>query len=90
MFDSNSRYAKTGTYVVTLSDGTPVSVTRIPLPRQSPIAGWHRRGDAERLDLVAFQHLGDATGAWQLGWTNDAMVLDALARHELIAIPRPQ
>ena len=90
MFDASSRYAKTGTYVVTLADGTPVEVTRIPLPRRRPTLGWHRRADGERLDLVAFQHLGDATAAWQLGWTNDAVVLDALAAHELIAIPRPE
>lgn len=90
MFDSSSRYAKTGTYVVTLPDGTPVTVTRIPLPQSRPVLGWYRGEDSERLDLIAFQHLRDATGAWRLGWTNDAMVLDVLARHELIAIPRPE
>jgi hypothetical protein len=89
VFDANSRYAQAGSYVMTLPDGTPVTVTRIPLPRPGVVLGWHRRADAERLDLVAFQQLGDATAAWQLGWTNDAMVLDALAGHELIAIPRP-
>jgi hypothetical protein len=88
MFDANSRYANAGTYVVTLRDGTPVRVTRIPLPDRYPVLGWHRRTDGERLDLIAFKHLDDATAAWRLGWTNDAMVLDALARHELIAIPR--
>jgi hypothetical protein len=90
VFAPNSRYAGAGTYVVTLADGTPVEVTRIPPPRPRPVLGWHRRSDSERLDLVAFQHLRDATGAWQLGWANDAMVLDALARHELIAIPRAE
>jgi hypothetical protein len=54
------------------------------------VLGWHRRGEEERLDVIAFKHMRDATAAWQLGWTNDAMVLDALARHELIAIPRPR
>lgn len=87
MFDANSRYANAGTYLVMLADGTPVNVTRIPLPQPRPLFGWHRRIDGERLDLIAFKYERDATAAWQLGWTNDAMVLDALARHELIAIP---
>jgi hypothetical protein len=90
VFDANSRYANAGSYIITLPDGTPVKVTRIPLPRQRAALGWHRRADGERLDLIAFQHLRDATAAWQLGWVNDAMVLDALARHELVAIPRPE
>jgi hypothetical protein len=90
MFDANSRYANAGTYVVTMRDGTEIRATRVPLPTRFPTLGWHRRVESERLDLVAFQHLGDATAAWQLGWTNDAMVLDALAGHELIAIPRPK
>jgi hypothetical protein len=90
MLEGNSRYADVGSYVVTLPDGTPVRVTRIPLPQPRPVLGWHRRADDERLDLVAFRHLGDATAAWRLGWTNDAMVLDALCRHELVAIPRPE
>jgi hypothetical protein len=90
MFNENSRYADAGSYLVTLPDGTPVNVTRIPLPQPRAVIGWHRRADDERLDHVAFRRLGDATAAWQLGWTNDAMVLDALARHELIAIPRPE
>jgi hypothetical protein len=90
MFDPSSRYANAGTYVVTLPDGMRVRVARMPLPTRFPVLGWHRRADGERLDLVAFQHLGDATTAWRLGWTSDAMVLDALARHELIAIPRPR
>lgn len=90
MFDADSRYANAGTYVVMLPDGTPVSVTRIPLPRPRPVLGWHRREDDDRLDVIAFRHLRDATASWQLGWTNDAVVLDALARHELIAVPRPE
>lgn len=90
MFDSSSRYANAGTYTVTLPDGTPVTVTRTPLPRPEPVLGWHRRDDGERLDVVAYRQLGDATAAWRLGWTNDAMVLAALAAHELIAIPRPR
>jgi hypothetical protein len=88
MFAEGSRYAKAGTYTVTLPDGTPVTVTRIPLPVEGAALGWHRRTDAERLDLLAYHYLGDATAAWLLGWTNGAVSLDALAAHELVAIPR--
>lgn len=90
MFDEQSRYAKTGTYTVTMRDGTEVTVPRLPLPQRRTLLGFHRRADAERLDVIAFTHLRDATAAWKLGEANDAMVLDALAQHELIAIPRPE
>ncbi len=87
MFAQNSRYAAAGTYPVMLGDGRTVTVTKVPLPQPPPVLGWHRRTEAERLDLIAYQYLGDATRAWTLGWTNGAVVLDALAAHELIAIP---
>jgi hypothetical protein len=87
VFAQNSRYAAAGTYTVILPDGRTVTATRIPLPQRPPILGWHRRAEAERLDLVAYQYLGDATRAWTLGWSNGAVVLDALAAHDLIAIP---
>jgi len=87
MFTSGSRYAGAGTYVVTRPDGSSVTVTRIPLPGSAPIVGWHRRLDTERLDLLAAYYLKDPTASWQLGWTNDALILEALERHELIAVP---
>jgi hypothetical protein len=87
MFSQGSRYVNAGTYTVTLPDGTPVIVTRIPLPGSAPPQGWHRCGQSERLDLLAYVHLGDATAAWRLGWCANAVVLDALAARELIPIP---
>lgn len=88
MFAPNSRYAAAGTYQVTGPDGTAVTATRLPLPDPRPVLGWHRRAVGERLDLLAAHFVGDATAAWTLGWTNDAMSLDALAARELIAVPR--
>jgi hypothetical protein len=88
MFDPSSRYANAGTYVVTLADGTPVTLTRIPPPLGPSTLGWHRRAQSERLDLLAWHYLHDATAAWKLGWTNGAMSLDALASHDSVAIPR--
>jgi hypothetical protein len=87
MFSPTSRYADAGSYQVTLADGSVVTVTRIPaLVPRAPI-GWHRRADGERLDLIAYHFLKDATRAWQLCEANDAISPDALAVHELIAIP---
>ena len=88
MFDAASRYASAGTYQCTRPDGTIVTVAKTPLPESQPILGWHRRTDSERLDLLAFHYLNDATAAYKLGWTNDAMSLDALGSHETVAIPR--
>jgi hypothetical protein len=89
VFSPGSRYANAGTYQVTTADGTVVTATRLPLPDPLPVLGWHRRTSGERLDLLAATYVGDATAAWTLGWTNGAMSLDALAAHELVAIPRP-
>jgi hypothetical protein len=88
MFSPSSRYADAGTYQVTLADGKVVVATRIPRPvTRSPI-GWHRRADDERLDLIAYRYLKDPTRGWQLCETNGSICPDALASHELIAIPR--
>jgi hypothetical protein len=87
MFASNSRYFPAGTYQVTLPDGTVVTVTRIPLPSSRAPVGWYRRGEGERLDVIAYQFLKDATMTWVLCDANRAMSPDALAAHELIGIP---
>lgn len=87
MFLPSSRYANAGTYQVTLADGTIVTATAIPLPVVRPPVGWHQRADSERLDLIAYQFLKDATLAWQLCECNDAICPDALASHDLVAIP---
>lgn len=89
MFTSDSRYAEAGTYQVALPDGRVVTVTRAPRPAPTRLVGWHRRGDGERLDVIAHQHLRDATRTWVLCDANDAMSPDALAAHDLIGIPRP-
>jgi hypothetical protein len=87
VFFPGSRYANTGTYQVTLPDGSTVAAARSPLPAPGTLIGWYKRSANERLDLLASNYLGDPTQAWGLGWTNDAMTLDALAAHEYIAVP---
>ena len=87
MFSPSSRYASAGTYQVTFADGTVVTATCIPLPAVRAVLGWHRRADGERLDLIAYRYLADATRSWQLCEANNAISPDALAAHGLVAIP---
>lgn len=88
MFFPNSRYAKAGTYTVTRTDGAAVQATRIPLPVKLPLAGFHRRHQGQRLDLIAAHYLSDATAFWQLCDATNAVVPDALAAAELVGVPR--
>lgn len=87
MFFPGSRYQTAGTYSVTLPNGKTVRVTKLPLPRQTPLLGYHRRLDGQRLDLIANRYLKDPTAFWQLCDANDAIVPDALAARDLIGIP---
>ena len=43
MFFPGSRSEKAGTYSVRKRDGSTVTVTQRPLPRQGPLLGYHRR-----------------------------------------------
>jgi hypothetical protein len=90
VFFPGSRYSKQGTYQVTLTDGTIVTATRLPLPPPAAsiaVLGWHRRTGAQRLDHIASHFLGDPTGFWKLCHANGAVVPDALTGHAMIAIP---
>ena len=87
MFFPGSRYEKVGTYQIARPDGTLITVTKLPLPKERPLLGYHRRLEGQRLDLIASNYLKDATAFWQLCDANDAVVPDALAAHELIGIP---
>jgi hypothetical protein len=87
MFFPGSRYANSGTYTLTLPGGTTVAVTRLPLPSNRTLTGFHRRQQGQRLDLMASRYLADPTTFWQLCDANNAMVPDALAAHNLIGIP---
>ena len=88
MFFPGSRYEKVGTTTVTKANGTVVvRVTKLPLPLQNPLLGFHRRLDGQRLDLIASHYLQDTTTFWRLCDANNSMVPDALAVHDLIGIP---
>ena len=87
MFFPSSRYYKLSTYQVVKPDGTMVTVTRLPQPSNPPILGFHPRQNGQRLDLIAYHFLNDATKFWQLCDANNSIVPDALSVHRLTAIP---
>lgn len=86
MFFPGSRYEKVGTSQVTQANRT-ITVTKIPLPANRPLLGYHRRLEGQRLDLIASNYLKDPTGFWQLCDANNTVVPDALASRNLIGIP---
>jgi hypothetical protein len=87
MFFPGSRYANTGTSTFTRADGAIISLVRLPQPLPNPVIGYHRRQQAQRLDLIASHYLSDATTFWRLCDANNAIVPDALAARDLIGIP---
>jgi hypothetical protein len=87
MFFPGSRYETTDTYSVTLPNGKIVRATKLPLPRQTRLLGYHRRLEGQRLDLIANRYLKNPTAFWQLCDANNALVPDALAARDLVGIP---
>ena len=87
MFFPGSRYINLTTYQVVKSDGTTVTVTRLPLPTNRPLLGLHPRQSGQRLDLIAAHFLNNATAFWQLCDANDSLAPDALAVRNLVGIP---
>lgn len=87
MFSPNSRYANAETSIVTTASGARVTVCRLPVRPRPAIRGFHRRIDDQRPDGIAAHYLADATAFWRLCDAGDAMVPDALAAREFIAVP---
>lgn len=87
MFFPGSRYQNLVPYTVTRRGGAIVTVTRLPLPAQMPLIGYHQRHQGQRLDLIAAHYLVDPTTFWKLCDANNTVVPDALATHDLIGIP---
>lgn len=91
MFSAGSRYQSAGPpYLVSLPDGSQVLATPLPLPQPLAVLGYHPRGSTDRLDLLAFRYLNDATAFWRICDANNAMVAGTLAARSLIAIPPPE
>ena len=90
MFAAGSRYLGAGpAYPVTLPDGRKVLATPLPLPQPGQVLGYHPPSSTDRLDLLAFRYLNDATAFWRICDTNNAMVAGTLITRPLVAIPVP-
>jgi hypothetical protein len=87
MFFPGSRYQNTGNYKVTRVDGTQAAVAKLPLPKRSPLLGFHLRKEGQRLDLIAAKYISDATQFWSLCDANNSVVPDALVASDLVGIP---
>jgi hypothetical protein len=87
MFFPASRYANAPTYTVRTSTGRTVSVVRVPIRAHPAVRGFHQRNETQRPDLIAAHYLGDATAFWRLCDAGDAIVPDALAARDRVAIP---
>jgi hypothetical protein len=87
MFANDSRYFGLGTYTITLPDGRVVTATNLPLPKASPLLGYHPTLVGDRLDLLAARYLNDTTWSWRLCDANDSPSPDALIARPLIGIP---
>ncbi len=76
MFDDKSRYAGLPTRSLTLPDGRTVAcVTRrmVPPAEAYVAAGGVTITDSDRLDLLAYRHLGTPAGFYQIADANEAM-----------------
>ncbi|WP_117190427.1 LysM domain-containing protein [Rhizobium terrae] len=77
MFDDKSRYAGLPTASLAKPDGrrAVAYVTRriLPLPEAYAVAGRIGVTDSDRIDNVAYKHLGLPTAFWQIADANEAM-----------------
>jgi hypothetical protein len=89
MFANDSRYAKLGSYTVTLPDGRVVTATRLwQSPASLALAGYHTRAQGDRLDLLAARYLQDPTLFWKLCDANGSPSAASLEARPLIGIPQ--
>lgn len=94
MFTADSRYASQGTLDFVRQDGEPVHyvIPRIlPPPGGQQVALRHRATDSDRLDLLAYRHLGPPTAWWMIADANIAPHPAALpgAPGATVVIPVP-
>jgi hypothetical protein len=87
VFSPGSRYEKQQTYTIRLRNGREVTVVKVPEPLTTPLFGYHRRLEGQRLDLIAAHHLRDATGFWRLCDANNTVVPNALESRNLVGLP---
>jgi hypothetical protein len=78
MFNTKSRYAKSGTYIVKDARGRDVLVVS-PAPNLTQsLLGIHLLKQGQRLDHLAALYLDDPAGFWRIAEQNDVMLPEAL------------
>jgi hypothetical protein len=76
-FLPSSRYAKIETVAATAAGGRPV--TAVKLRRLPQVDGSaHTVAERDRLDILAFEQLGDATRFWSIADANSELEAEAL------------
>jgi hypothetical protein len=87
MFDNSSRYSKLVPYLVLDRRGRVVAVVAAHESAHSPILGYHKRKQGQRLDHLAARYLDDPVGYWRICDANDAMLPEAFSEARELAIP---
>ena len=87
MSSDKSRYKDLSAFYVTDGMGRTVAVLPAAPRGEEAVLGYHRRLEAERLDLMAARYLKDPAGFWRIAALNDAMLPDALTEALEIGIP---
>jgi hypothetical protein len=80
-FPPTSRYYGIDVGTLTTADGRMIAFVRrrfLPQPEQFSLLHEHVVCEAERLDHIAAQYLGDAEAFWRIADANAAMRPDAL------------
>jgi hypothetical protein len=76
-FLPSSRYAKIETVETTASGGRPVTAVKLRrLPQTEGVP--HTVEDRDRLDILAFERLGDATRFWSIADANTELEAESL------------
>ena len=94
MFDAKSRYKDLPVKTHIAADGTVrryVSRRFLPDPAGLRPLGFAPVTDSDRLDLMAYRHLGDPTAFWRIADANGAMHPDDLLAQakRRLTIPSP-
>ncbi len=93
-FPPGSRYAAVETTTLTTLDGRTIVYLKrrfLPSPDRFAVLYEHTVREGERMDHIAFQHLGDPEAFWRICDANAAMHPDDLATPErVIRITMPE
>jgi len=88
MFEKDSRYAGSQTYLVQDARGRSVAVVDTPDRLEQPLRGVHLRKQGQRIDHLAYHYMRMPTGFWRIAEMNRVMLVETLTEASEIAIPK--